>query len=72
MERSFNAQIKNLEANGAADQIPEQRALFEEKKKELTEIIDHRQRCPNGDEKIVVTPQTTFGSDPVITSVPCQ
>ncbi len=72
MERSFNAQIKNLEANGAADQIPEQRALFEEKKKELTEIIDHRQRCPNGDEKIVVTPQTSFGASPVITSVPCQ
>ena len=54
MEKSFNTQIKNLEANGAADQIPQQRALFEEKKKELTEIIDHRQRCPNGDEKIVV------------------
>lgn len=53
MEKTFNNQAKALEANGAADQIPELKALYEEKKKELTELIDHRQRCPGGDTKYV-------------------
>ncbi len=72
LERKFNNSIKELEANGAADQIPEQKALFDQKKAELNALIDHRQRCPNGDTKVVVTPQTSYGAPPVITTVPCQ
>lgn len=66
MEKTFNTQAKALEANGAADQIPELKALYEEKKKELTELIDHRQRCPGGETKFINT--GTSGS----VSVPCK
>ncbi len=66
MEKTFNTQAKLLEANGAADQIPELKAAFEQKKKELTELIDHRQRCPGGDTKYINT--GTSGS----VSVPCK
>lgn len=53
MDNVFNAGIKALEENGAADAIPEQRALYEAKRREFADAIEHRERCPTGDTIIM-------------------
>jgi hypothetical protein len=66
LDKAYYAQTQILEANGAADAIPAQRAVYETKRKEMEEAIAHRERCPNGD--FIITNANTFSP----TIVPCK